>query len=301
MIVTSIAIDSPLGSWTHHECRPARLAGIVDHMWHFEGRMSLPRERVFPGGYLEMILHIGPRFRDVDAKGIARDRFPHFCFTGVHTRPSIIQAPDEPVCVMGIRLMPVGAFVLFSSAAAEALDRTHDLTDVAGPSSHELADRCLEASDATQRFELVTEWVLARLTRSKGAHRAIAWAAGQLEKTHGNQPIADLRDRIGLGRSQFAEQFKQHVGLSPKRYARVLRFRHTLGLLQQGRTLSDAAFTAGYFDQAHMNADFRELAQMTPAAFVAAARYPNSPSLPERADEIPDISPRRRRRPKADS
>src|SRR4051812_40195088 len=106
--VTMLRVDSPLGSWTHCEWRPAHLAGIVDHMWHFEGRMSLPRERTFPGGYLELVLPLGPRFRDVDARGVSGARFPLFCLTGLHTRPVVIEAPDERCCVMGVRLRPVG-------------------------------------------------------------------------------------------------------------------------------------------------------------------------------------------------
>jgi|GEM_PF-5548051 len=58
-------IDSPLGAWTHHERRVSRLREVLDHLWHFDGRMVLPRERTFPGGYVELILHLGPLFRDV--------------------------------------------------------------------------------------------------------------------------------------------------------------------------------------------------------------------------------------------
>ncbi len=41
------------------------------------------------------------------------------------------------------------------------------------------------------------------------------------------------------------------------------------------------ALAAGYYDQPYLNADFRAFAGMSPGAFAAAARYPNSQSLAE--------------------
>jgi hypothetical protein len=92
--ITVRSIDSPLGRWTHHEWSPPRLAGLVDHRWHFDGRMTLPRERGFPGGYLEIILHLGPRFRAVDDAGTAGDAFPVACVTGLQ----LASAARSPCC-----------------------------------------------------------------------------------------------------------------------------------------------------------------------------------------------------------
>jgi AraC-like DNA-binding protein len=54
-------------------------------------------------------------------------------------------------------------------------------------------------------------------------------------------------------------------------------------LNRPGASLSQVALDAGYYDQPHMNAEFREMAGLTPRQFLAARRYPNSLSLPELA------------------
>ena len=60
-------------------------------------------------------------------------------------------------------------------------------------------------------------------------------------------------------------------GLTPKRLARVIRFRHALAQAQRSRTVDWAqlALECGYFDQAHFINEFRELAGTTPAEYAA--------------------------------
>jgi transcriptional regulator GlxA family with amidase domain len=51
----------------------------------------------------------------------------------------------------------------------------------------------------------------------------------------------------------------------------VIRFDRAVELLGRpaGESLAVVAYDCGYFDQAHMNRDFRELAGTTPASLVA--------------------------------
>jgi AraC-like DNA-binding protein len=65
----------------------------------------------------------------------------------------------------------------------------------------------------------------------------------------------------------------RHVGVSPKQIARVARLQRAVDELQRGRgvNLADAAVRLGYFDQAHMALDFRDLASVTPLIARASA------------------------------
>ena len=295
MRLTTATVDAPLGRWTHHAWDapdlPPALAGVVHGLWHFEGRTALPRERAFPGGYLELIVHLGPRYRAVTGALVtgadgaqAGDPFPRVCLTGVQTGPLVIEAPSERCRVLGIRLSPVGAYALLGCRLDATVGRTLDLADVVGGAA-ELAERCHEAPTVEACFGRAAAWIADRRARtaSRGVapHPAVAWAAAALERVDGVASVTALRAQSGLGRTRFAEAFRAQVGVGPKRYARVLRFRRALELVRAGRPLSDAALAAGFYDQAHLNASFREFADMTPRAVAAAAGYPNSPSLAE--------------------
>src|SRR6478735_12842482 len=109
---STISVDSTFGRWTHTEWRPTHLAAIVDQIWHFEGKTTMPRERLFPATHLEMIIQVGALHRDVDANGVTGDPFPRACLTGMQLAPAVIEAPEEPCCVIGVRLKPIGAYML---------------------------------------------------------------------------------------------------------------------------------------------------------------------------------------------
>lgn len=300
MRLVAATLDGPLGRWTHHAWDPPHLppalAGVVRGFWLFEGRTTHPRERAFPGGYVELIAHLGPRYRRVadpagpdpvgarttDPRG---DVFPLVCLTGVQTAAQVIEAPRAPCRVLGIRLSPVGAYALLGCPLDAAAGRTLDLADVVGSAADALAARCADAPTPVACLAHAAAWVGERLAhsaaRGHAPHPAVTCAAAALERAGGTASVTAVRAQTGLGRTRFAAAFRAQVGVGPKRYARVLRFRRALELVRAGRPLTDVALAAGFYDQAHLTASFREFAGMTPGAVATALGYPASPSLAE--------------------
>lgn len=243
--------------------------------------MSLLRERSFPRVYTEIILQLGPRFRDVDGQGHSGDYFPQSCLGGATTAPSVIEAPDAVCCVIGIQLHAAATYRLLGCSPQLTHNITIDLSDALGAASQRLSELCYEAPTVAARFDIIVRYLTQRLATAQSAHAAVEWAAFELRRMSGQSPIAALQQKTGFSKSRFVALFREQTGFAPKQYARILRFRHALQLLQQGQKLSSAALHAGYYDQAHMQNEFAAFAQMTPATFVSALRFPNSVSLPE--------------------
>jgi AraC-like DNA-binding protein len=60
--------------------------------------------------------------------------------------------------------------------------------------------------------------------------------------------------------------FEHELGTAPKTFARILRFRRAIQAMRYGATISAAAHTAGYSDQAHFSRDCQVQSLMTPTA-----------------------------------
>ncbi len=277
MAIVAREIDSALGRWTHHEWRPAALAGVVERIWHFDGLTAHARERLFPNGLIEMVVQL-----DAPHWLIERDRTPTpaLCVTGLQTGAMLIESPGR--CrVMGIRLHPAGAYALFARPVHELTGRTIALADVVGRAAEELAGRCADARTAEARMRIAASWVAERVARAPPLDRSIAWSAAEIERSFGAVSIAALRARTGQSKRRHLAAFREQMGLAPKLYARIVRFRRALAEIESDAPLAEIASACGYYDQPHMNAEFRALAGFTPRGLRAASRYPETTSLAE--------------------
>jgi transcriptional regulator GlxA family with amidase domain len=72
---------------------------------------------------------------------------------------------------------------------------------------------------------------------------------------------------------RFIALFREATGMSPKRYARLMRFRALLASLRAApeSALGMLALDAGYSDQAHMNREFRAFTGVTPVQYLRLA------------------------------
>src|SRR5262245_33664755 len=265
---------TPLGPWTYSEWRPhplADMAGLVEVIWYFKGPTSSARKRILPNGTVEMLVNFGEPYRTITGAG--PELLKTAWLAGLQSGPMVSAQPPRQD-VMGVRLCPAGAYALMDGPAREISELVVDLEDLVGRAANELAERCYDAASVEERFRRAADWVAERVMKSRGIDPAIAWAAGRIEQSGGAVSIAELRQHTGLSKTRLAEAFRDQIGLAPKLYARVVRFRRAAALLQKGaEPLVEVALTAGYYDQPHMNAEFRELSGLSPGEFLAA-RYP---------------------------
>ena len=278
-------LDTELGRWTQTEWRPEPadpLVWAVESVWDFEGMAAHPQERVFPNGQLELLVQLDDRYLDVLPGGVRIT--PVACVTGIQSGPIIVRAPRRPVRVLGVRLHPAGAWTTLGHPLHELADRTCDLDDLLGRAAAELAERCAGMGSGIDRVRLTVAWLRRRLLGDAAfpADPAALRVATRIADTAGCAPIAALRDETGLSDGRLLSLFRQQVGVTPKRLARIHRFYRALGLVTGADArLARVATEAGYYDQPHMNAEFRALAGLTPRQLLAATRYPNGASLAE--------------------
>ena len=76
--------------------------------------------------------------------------------------------------------------------------------------------------------------------------------------------MSALEAAYGLSRFTIARQFRRRYGVSPMRYALMRRLDVAKSQILAGRSLADAAITAGFSDQSHMTRHFLRAFGMTP-------------------------------------
>ena len=266
--ITSSRHDSSAGRYTFHAATSTRLAGLVDVIWHSAGVAHSPRDCHVPTGTVELLVNLGDPFRLVEPAGA--EVFAKTWLAGVQWGPVVTEQPRRHA-VLGVRLRPAAAHALLGCPLAEVSGVVADLRDLVGPSADDLAERCGNVRSVAACVEVAEAWVAARLARARAVDAAVAWAAAEIERTGGGVSIAALRAATGFSRTRLAARFREQVGVTPKLYARIIRFRGALALLASGAgSLADIAAAAGYYDQAHMNAEVRAMSGVTPGRLLLA-------------------------------
>ena len=87
--------------------------------------------------------------------------------------------------------------------------------------------------------------------------------------------VGDMAEATGIPLRRLQRLFARQIGMPPRAWLRLLRFRGAmLGVQQGGETLADTAAAQGYADQAHMAREFRSLAGVPPSDARTRAKGP---------------------------
>lgn len=245
------------------ELRPY-LLGAPEGWTQVWGRASSLREVPFPG--VPLILNLGRSWEieDPGERPEPRDSF----VAGMHAAPTIVRAAPSWACIE-VRLSPLGAHRFLGLPMHELANRTVELEDLLSRAD-ELTMRLREARSWAERFDLVEAFLARRLADSVPPSPEVEWSWHRLRRTGGRASIGVLAAELGWSHRRLIARFREQIGLAPKTVARVLRFDRAVAALGSStpRGLAEIAVDCGYFDQAHLNRDFRELAGTTPTAFL---------------------------------
>ncbi|MEC4616020.1 helix-turn-helix domain-containing protein [Tsukamurella tyrosinosolvens] len=277
MSVRVLRNDSELGAWTHLELRPRTHGSMIESVWSFDGAIA-GREQFYPTGTLDLLIQLdgsSTGFRIVD--GQPAEHCPQACMAGLLLKPLVIETPAETTSMVGVRLRPAGAAALFGVPLNELTGTAVRLDELIGAEGTRIGERLHETGSHADRLRLLARWVSARMTAGIGTETAVTRAVSEIERRQGALAVADL---VGASPKSFRRRFVENVGVGPKTFARIVRFRRTADLLARSAVpLPHVAAAHGYFDQAHMSAEFRAFAGMPPGRFRATARRPGSEGI----------------------
>src|SRR5262249_34716066 len=126
-------------------------------------------------------------------------------------------------------------------------------------------------------FALIDAFLARRMLAAPRTPAGVEHAWSELMRSHGTVSVSRLVEDTGWSRRHLSARFREHVGVTPKGFGRILRFQRAARELVRpdGASLAEIALDCGYYDQAHLNRDFREFAGRTPTELMAR-RLPGS-------------------------
>jgi AraC-like DNA-binding protein len=204
--------------------------------------------RTLPDACIDLTLQLYP---DARAYMAAAD-------TRASDRPS-----REPLHLVGARLLPGTAALL--GVAVETLGDGWTPLDTLLPGDvvEGLLRDVTAAKDVLAQIAALDAFFAERLLNGALDPR-LGKALREVFARRGDISIAELARCSGTHTRTLARLFDQAVGLSPKRFVRIVRLQAALRALPAGDSWAGVAMELGYCDQAHFIREVRELFGTTP-------------------------------------
>ena len=225
------------------------------------------RHRGLPDGSLVLVVTVGPL--------LAVRRAGHADVVAAATVAGLRSGPvgivhDGTQRGVQLALTPRGSRALLGLPAAALAQGVWPLEEVVGGRAPELAERLAGARGPAGRAR-VLDTVLAGWAVDEGYPAVVDAAWRRLVSSAGRVPVTRIAAEMGLGRRHLGQLVRAELGLTPKTVARILRFGRAGRCLRSGRTasLAETAAMCGYFDQAHLTNDWKQLGGCTPGEWMS--------------------------------
>jgi AraC-like DNA-binding protein len=177
------------------------------------------------------------------------------------------------VDLLGVRFRPGGAVPFLDVPLHELTDRQVALEVLWGGRAGALAAALAEAPTHA-RVCVLERYLLAALRPASVVDDIVRRTVALMQRTRGGIGIRSAAQALGVGERRLQRTFDHSVGLSPKRFSRILRFLRAVRWVGVRATspVTRVALDAGYADQPHFIREFKRLAGVTPAQFALERR-----------------------------
>ncbi|MFV2174186.1 DUF6597 domain-containing transcriptional factor [Actinomadura sp. LOL_016] len=165
--------------------------------------------------------------------------------------PAVMRPGDA---VAAVRFAPGAAPPVLGVPADALRDGRVPLRELWGGAADRLAEAVASAGGPRERRTVLVREVVDRV--AEPVDPVVPVVLSGLARGS----VRDVADAVGLSDRQLRRRSLAAFGYGPKVLQRILRFQRGLRLVRSGRAAAEAAYAAGFADQAHFAHEVRDLA-----------------------------------------
>jgi AraC-like DNA-binding protein len=249
---------------------PEALKHYVRYFWSYDSHVpSFPQYNIdnFADRNTSLIFQNLDNFlpnRDAQGRRIAA-----LSINGVDTLPTR-GTMSGTFSHIGASLYPFALHALFNINADELINLAVDINDLCKSG---IERKLAEARTQPERIAVLSRYLYDKLNTSRIRQGFID------EIVHGSRidersSIESLLKQYRISERQLERTFKAAIGISPKKYQRIVRFEKSVERLHSAKynDLITIAHDLHYTDQSHFIKDFKEFSGLTPYDFLKRIR-----------------------------
>lgn len=217
----------------------------ISHFYEFSMGQKQNAIDAVPDGSIDLLFNIGTR--EV-----------HTYLSGTVFQAKHWTMGEEDTC-FGVRFQP-GQGILPKELTMDMLVNKDILIDGNLFGDH-LEEKIAQASGLQERADIFVhsyEKMLEQMQEENGKKNLETYVRKRIYETLGTITMNELARETNYSPCYIRRIFKQYQGISPKQFAKIIRFQYLLQVLHQNENRNEmVAQLCGYFDEAHMMKDFK--------------------------------------------
>lgn len=192
-----------------------------------------------------------------------------YCATGQITAPIVGDVAGRNRILM-VFIHPCGLHQLFGINMSLLTNTSMPLSELLGKEEcHTLIEKLCNGADHEEMIEVMNKFFLSQLPVFEIAPK-IAGALEYIHRHKGNVSVKDIEANCYITLRSLERHFKVYIGLSPKEYAKIFRFKCLFNYIQQNPFVNWDTLCEqnGYYDQSHLTRYFTRYLKMKPTDMV---------------------------------
>lgn len=249
------------------------LEPCILHIFRVRQQNPFPREIILPKGNVDLLFNLGDTVRGT---GRASDAYAAeegaAWIGGLRMRPYDALWQGR-VDLLGVSLRAEACAGLLPLSPAEVVDmEARELPTT--PGLRTLCEQLHGMATFADQCALLLRWLMACLRPLRGSD-AVRHACALLRQSRTEDGVGTTAKALAVSPRHLRRMMDEHVGIGPAQYVRLARFIRAMHQVPApGRTLTEIAHAAGYYDQAHFCREFRSFGGMTPQEYRDRANGP---------------------------
>lgn len=185
--------------------------------------------------------------------------------SGIRTTPHVCTVEQSPA--IGVRFKPQNFYRFCKIEATHCVDNAHTISEIFGPSILDLDQQVLRANSTQERIKKIEayfeKYIENQLSVQNASYENLVQ---EMERTKGMCSIGDLSVQFHISIKTIERLFKKHLGITPKKYCRLLRFRELVFKTKNEDILEHQLEHPrfDFVDQAHLIKEVKLLSGLTP-------------------------------------
>lgn len=228
-------------------------------------------ERLVPDGFISIVIELDGKKRYIFDNDTLEEiqMCTHSWLSGMHDKYISFSSVNNTEMI-AFRLSPGGLYPFIKESVYRYKNKVVDARSIFGNQIFVLRKQITQENQPEKKLEIVVEWLQNLLNQGRKPTPAIKKSCKQIMEKPTINHIKYIVDESGYSEKQFIHLFKKEIGLTPKIFQRIMKFREILPKVHNRSNIKWPVISeeCGYYDQSHFIRDFKKFSGYNPTEFM---------------------------------